>query len=117
MRRIAVGPADRLRRFVVAMDVSTNLASEVSDGGENAARQQVSLDLRKPELDLIEPRRIGRRKVQMHVRVLEQKCPHGLCLMGGEIVGDHMNLSPLRLTGDDVAEKVDKGGAGMPRRT
>ena len=26
-----------------------------------------------------------------------------------------MNLSTLRLAGDDLAEKVDKLGAGMPR--
>jgi len=36
------------------MDISTNLASQVGDGGENATRQQVSLDLRKPQFDLVE---------------------------------------------------------------
>ena len=60
MHRVAIGPADRLRRFVVAMEVSTNLASEVGDRRENAARQPVSLDRRKLEFDLIEPRHTGR---------------------------------------------------------
>ena len=62
MRRVAIGPTDRLRCFVVAMDISTNLASQVGDGGEDAARQQVALDLRQPEFDLIQPGRIARVK-------------------------------------------------------
>ena len=32
-----------------------------------------------------------------------------------QVVGHDMNLSTLRLAGDDLAEKVDKLGAGMPR--
>jgi hypothetical protein len=115
MRRVAIGPTDRLRCFVVAVDVSTNLASQVGNGGEGAARQQVSLDLRKPEFDLVEPGRIGRGEVQMYVRVLEQEGAHGLRLMGREIVRDDVNRSPLRLTGDDVIEEVDKGRTRVPR--
>jgi hypothetical protein len=55
MRRVAIGPADRVRGFVVAVDVSTNLAGQVGDGGNDAARQEVPLDLRKPQFDLVEP--------------------------------------------------------------
>src|SRR4249920_179167 len=114
MRRVAIGPADRLRGFVVAMDISTNLASQVS-GSEDTARQQVALDLRKPELDLVEPGRIGRREMQPHVRMREQEGAHGLGLMGREIVGDDVNVSSLRLTRDDVTEEVDKGGTRVAR--
>ena len=32
-----------------------------------------------------------------------------------QVVGHDMNLSTLRLAGDDLAQKVDKLGAGMPR--
>ena len=53
--------------------------------------------------------------MQPHVRMLEQEGAHGLGLMGREIVGDDVNVSSFRLTGDDVAEEVDKGGAGVPR--
>ena len=31
-----------------------------------------------------------------------------------QVVGHDMNLSTLRLAGDDLAQKVDKLGAGMP---
>ena len=37
-----------------------------------------------------------------------------LGFMCAQVVGDDMNLSALRLTGDNLAEKVDKLGAGMP---
>ena len=53
--------------------------------------------------------------MQPHVRVREQEGANGLGFMRREIVGDHVNRSPLRLTGHDVAEEFDKGGAGVPR--
>ena len=34
--------------------------------------------------------------------------------MCAQVVGHDVNLTPLRLAGDDLAEKVDKLGAGMP---
>jgi hypothetical protein len=37
-----------------------------------------------------------------------------LGFMCAQVVGHDMNLSTLRLAGDDLAEKVDKLGAGMP---
>ena len=35
--------------------------------------------------------------------------------MGAQVVGYDVNLSAGRLAGDDLAEKVNKVGAGMPR--
>lgn len=86
MRRIAIGPANWLGDLVVAMDIATDLASQVGDEREHAARQEVSLDFRKPEL--VQPGRIGRREMQMHVRVLQQERAHGLGLMRRQIVGE-----------------------------
>ena len=42
---VAVGPANRLRDFVVLPDVSTDLAGEVGHRRKNATRQEVSLAL------------------------------------------------------------------------
>ncbi len=53
--------------------------------------------------------------MQSHVRMREQEGAHRLGLMGREIVRDDVDLAPLRLTGHDVAEELDKGGAGVPR--
>src|SRR5688500_8625958 len=97
------------------MDVATDLASQVGDGGKDAAREQVSLDLRKPEFDLVQPRRISRREMQPYVRMLEQEGTHRLSLMRREIVRDDVNRSPFRLTGDDVAEEVDERRARVAR--
>jgi hypothetical protein len=55
MRRVAIRPANRFRDLVVVPDVATNLASEIRDGRENAARQKVALNLGKPQFDLVQP--------------------------------------------------------------
>ena len=65
MRRIAVGPADRLRVLVVLRNVAPNLARKVRDRREDSAGEQVAFDFRKPEFHLIEPRGVRRREVQM----------------------------------------------------
>jgi hypothetical protein len=54
MSRIAITPTNRFRRFIVMTDVPTNLPRQIGDGREDAARQQVALDFRKPQLDLVE---------------------------------------------------------------
>jgi hypothetical protein len=46
---IAVTPSDRLRPFVVLLNVGSDAAREISDGRKNAPREQVALDLRRPE--------------------------------------------------------------------
>ncbi len=54
-------------------------------------------------------------EMQPHVRMLKQEGANGLGLMGREIVRDHVNRAPRRLTGHDVAKEFDKGGAGVAR--
>ena len=113
MRRISVAPADRLRRFVVVPDVATNLAGEVRDGREDAPGQKLAFDLREPKLDLIQPGRIRRGEMEMDGRMIQQKRPHGLGLVGRQVVRDHVNLPALRLRRDDGPEEFDERGAGM----
>src|SRR5690349_11300876 len=115
MRRISIAPADRLRRLVVMTDVPTNLACEIGDRGEDAPGEQIPFDLGEPEFDLIEPRRVGRCEMQTYVGVRDQEGPHRLRLVRREIVENHMNLAPPRLTGDDVSEELDKGRARVSR--
>jgi hypothetical protein len=52
---IVVSPPDRFRPFVVVPDVAPDLTGQVGDRRKDAAREQVALDLGKPELDLIQP--------------------------------------------------------------
>src|SRR5712691_7241072 len=113
MRGVAITPADRFRRFVVMPNVSSNLAREIGDGGKDATRQKIALDLGKPEFDLVQPGGVRWRKVNPHVGMLDQKRPHRLRFMGREVVRDHMDLSALRLAVDDLAEKLDERRAGV----
>ena len=69
----------------------------------------------KPDLDLIEPTGIGRGVMDPYGWIGLEEVENILGFMCAQVVGHDMNLSTLRLAGDDLAEKVDKLGAGMPR--
>lgn len=56
---VAVCPFEGLGALVVAADVFHDLALEVDLGSEDAPRDEVALDLREPDLDLVEPGGIG----------------------------------------------------------
>ena len=114
MRRVAIAPSDGFRRRVVVPDVATNLAGEVSDGRKDAPGEEIAFDLGKPELDLIQPGRIRRGEMQMQVRMVQKKRADRLGFVSGQVVGDDMNLSSLRLRGHDVAKEFDKRGTGVP---
>src|SRR5436309_6695560 len=67
--RVGVGPAKWATGLVVGPDVLYQLAPQIRGRREDAAREAVALDLRKPELDLIEPRAVGRREMQGDARM------------------------------------------------
>ena len=73
MRQISIAPADGFGRLVVVPNVATNLSREVSDGRKDTAGEQLAFDFRKPELDLVQPGRVGRGEMERHVRMIEQK--------------------------------------------
>lgn len=64
-------------------------------------RGDVALDLGEPELELIQPRRVGGREVQLHTAMLGEERPHRLRLVGQEIVENDVDLAPWRLRRDD----------------
>jgi len=51
--RIGIGPAKRFRRCRVGSNVFPQFAGEIGNRGENAAGDDVALDLREPQLHLI----------------------------------------------------------------
>src|SRR5829696_10439110 len=115
MRRIAVGPTDRFWVFVVTGDVAPDLPGEVGQRRKDATREQVPFDFGKPEFDLVEPRGIGRRDVQMDVWMGLEKRLDFLGLVRREVIDNDVDLAPPRLGVDDVVEEVDEGVAGVPR--
>ena len=76
----------------VCADVFAQFVAEVGDGGEDAARNDVTLDFSESEFYLIEPGRVGGREVKTNVRVFDQKAFDILGLMCGQIVEHNMNF-------------------------
>jgi hypothetical protein len=56
---VAVLPLDRLGSLVVLANVAELLAAEVVGGLEDAASDDLALDLAEPDLDLVQPARVG----------------------------------------------------------
>lgn len=74
--------------------VAHELARLVANRGEDAARDHLTFDPCKPDFNLIEPGRIGRREAQVDVGMVGQKRLHRGCLMGGQVIEDDVNFLP-----------------------
>ena len=60
---VGVSPLDGCGRLVVMTDVAQEFDPQVVQRAEDAARDDVTLDLREPILHLVEPGGVGRREV------------------------------------------------------
>ena len=107
-------PAEGCGGFVVLLDVTDQLSGEVGSRSEDSPSDDIALNFGKPDLDLIEPTRIGRGVMDPYGWMGLEELENILGFMCAQVVGDDVNLSALRLAGDDLAQKVDKLGAGMP---
>ena len=108
-------PAEGCGGFVALLDVTDQLSGQVGGGSEDSSSDDIALNFGKPDLDLIEPTGIGRGVMDPYRWIGLEELENILAFMCAQVVGDDMNLSALRLTGDNLAQKVDKLGAGMPR--
>src|SRR6266404_4593619 len=107
-------PAEGCGGFVVLLDVTDQLSEQVGRGSEDSPSDDIALNFGKPDLDLIEPTRIGRGVMDPYGWIGLEELENILGFMCAQVVGHDMNLSTLRLAGDDLAQKVDKLRAGMP---
>ena len=96
-------------------DVLHDLALQIRGRREDAACHDVALDLGESELDLIQPRRLRGREVQLHTAMLGEERPHRLRPVGRELVENDVDLAPRRLRRGDVREERQKVGACVPR--
>src|SRR5258707_14973028 len=94
----------------VLTDVSHELSLQIRDGSEYTSRDDIALDLAEPQLDLIQPRRVGRSEVQVNFGMHCQEVHDRFALVSREIVGDHMNLLAERLIDNNVGEERDEFG-------
>jgi hypothetical protein len=113
MSGVTIGPLERCGVGIVGTDVAHDLAFEIVSRGEDAASDQVTLDLREPDFDLIEPGRVGRCVVDRDLWMLGQKRDDTLGLMSRKVVHDDMNFLVGRLGGHHVGQKGDKLRAGV----
>ena len=86
------------------------------DGGEDATSNEVSLDLAEPQLNLIEPRRVGRGEVEVNPAVVLKELADQLGLVGREVVEDDVNLLLGRALSDDFFEEGNEVLAGVAGR-
>ena len=107
-------PAEGCGGFVVLADVTDQLSGEVSCRSEDSPGDDIALDFGKPDLDLIEPTRIGRSVMDPNRWIGLEELENMLGFMCAQVVGDDVNLSALGLASHDLAQKADKLGAGMP---
>src|SRR5258708_22308775 len=91
--------------LVVMTDVAHELARQVVDRGEDAAGDDIAFDAAEPEFDLIEPRGIGRSKMQVHLGMIGQELCDPLGLMGREVVGDDVDLASLGVQRSKLAQE------------
>ncbi len=66
-RGLGILPAERLGMLGVGIDVAAQLPGQIGGRREDAAGDDVALHLGEPQLDLIQPRRIGGREVEADV--------------------------------------------------
>ena len=111
---ILTSPAEGCCGFVVLLDVTNELSREVGCGSEDSPGNDIALNFGKPDLDLIEPTGIGRGVMDPDLWIGLEEPENILGFMCAQVVGHDVNLSAVRLAGDNLAEKVDKLGAGMP---
>ena len=113
-----VGPFDRDGFAVVGANITHDFSVQIFDGGKDAAGNEITLDFREPDFDLVEPRRIGRRVMNAHLRMTSQKIADRFGFMRTQVITDDVNDLLWSLTGDEIFQKRDElrtgvAGAGL----
>src|ERR1700675_704711 len=114
MSDVLVDPTDRCRGLVVVADVTHELAREIFYRSEDTSGNHISLNLGKPNFDLVKPTGVSRGVVDPNRAVSLKKCKDFLRLVRAQIVGDDMDLTICRLTLYDLGKEIDELGAGVP---
>ena len=113
MVNILISPVEGGCGFVVLLDVTKELSRQVSFGSENSSINDRALNFGKPNFNLVEPTRIGRRVMELNYRIGLEELRNTLGFVRAQVVGHDMNFSASRLAGHDRAQKVNKFRTGM----
>jgi len=102
---------------VVRGDVGEDRFSQGGHAGMRSAPQGFLGEHPEEPFDEVEPRRVGRREMQMEARVTQQPAMHGGRAMRGEIVQHDMDLQRRLDARVDLAQKRDEIGGAVTRLT
>src|SRR5450631_3405275 len=111
-----LGPDEGLSSEVICFDIGIDMPLELFEGREGSAAERLSLQDRKPYLDLVEPGRACRREMKFHIGLCI--VPIVVLLVGTEVVEDDVKLAVRKGCGDAVheVEKLDTATAFRMRR-
>src|SRR5271165_2535140 len=99
-------PGERSGVLVVAGDEGVDMRLELVGGVEGRAVQRHAAEDGEPDLNLVEPGRMGRRVMEMYVGMtLQPKVT--LRLVGRKIVEDDVDLA-IRIVGHDPVHEVEE---------
>ena len=84
---IFVDPSEGGGGFIVVTNVAHQLAGEILYRSEDTSGNNVTLNLREPNFDLVKPTGVGRGIVDPKSRVCLKKCKDFLGLVRTQIVG------------------------------
>ncbi len=102
---IGVFPFDGFWTLVVFADIAHDFLVEIFGRSNGAASNDIALNPGEPVLDLIEPRRIRWRVMNLDVGMISQERSNLCRLVTADVVADHMKFPTLGLAGNDVAEE------------
>ena len=101
-----LGPLEGVSGLVIGVDKGVDLIANLAWRGETRAGQSLGGENGEPDLDLIEPGGMGRRKMEMDVLVPRQPAVV-FRLVGIEIVQNHMDLTPA-LFGHQTVHEIQE---------
>ncbi len=97
--------------MVVVIGEGFDFLGQISDASERASPNRALRDDVEPDLDLVEPRRVRWRVVDVKARSGREPTSNALVLVGRVVVYDEMNVQLLR----DGRFDVTKGGGHVLR--
>ena len=109
---LGLGPGERAGVVVVAGDEGVDVGLELIDALEGRTAQRFAAEDREPDLDLVQPGRMGRRVMEMHVGMA---CPPEITLgfVRREVVEDDVDLA-VWIVGHHCVHEVEEFDAPTP---
>ena len=116
MSNVFVDPTDRGCSFVVVTNVAHELARKILYGSEDTSRNNVALNLGKPNFDLVEPAGVGRGVVDSKSRVGLEEFTNSVGLVRTQVISNDVDLATWRLACHNLCKEIEIGRASCRER-